>query len=75
MSTTTEFLTTKNETTATKSNGYEPTTQTSKLSKCFVDDLVIVKVARFMLYSVILLTSFEANSMTVFLAWNKKPMG
>ena len=75
MSTTTEFLTTKNETTATKSNDYEPTTQTSKLSKCFVDDLVIVKVARFMLYSVILLTSFVANSMTVFLVWNKKPMG
>ena len=74
MSTTTEFLTASNDTLATQSSGYAPTTNTSKLSKCFVDDLVIVKVARFLLYSVILLTSLVANSMTVFLIWKKKRM-
>ena len=74
MSTTTEFLTASNDTLATQSSGYAPTTHTSKFSKCFVDDLVIVKVARFMVYSVILLTSLVANSMTVFLIWKKKRM-
>ena len=69
-----EFLRASNDTSATQSYGYAPTTQTSKLSKCFVDDLVIVKVARFMVYSVILLTSLVANSMTVFLIWKKKRM-